>query len=822
MNIENTRKIHLIGNAHIDPVWLWRWQDGFSEIKATFQSALDRMNEFDDFIFTCAGASYYKWIEENSPVMFEEIKKRISEGRWKIVGGWWLQPDCNAPCGESFVRHSLYSQGYFKEKFGLIANTGYNVDSFGHNVMLPQLLSKSGMDNYIFMRPGSHEKEVPNPMFYWHSPDGSKVLTYRIHYNSYGISHDVDEKIYFLAGDEDVKGDKAMLFYGVGNHGGGPTIDALNKIDGVIEKEGADNVCYSHPDVFFDEVRKSGCEIPNVKEDLQHHASGCYGTDFEFMKDHRMAEQMLMSAEKWNTAANLMTNIPINNDGIQTAWQKVMFNQFHDIMGGCSIQSALKDAAEAMGAAKHEAAEIQNSALQSISWAIDTHREGAKRSKEKAWMIWEQGDVGVPLVVFNPLSFPVKAPIELNMHVESIETADGEKVLTQDIRAQFLMKGKLMVTAFMAEVPAFGYRTYWLYKTKQADTSPQKLLKAEQLTMENQWHKAAFDDEGCISIYDKKAGCSIIKAKGAKALVIDEEHCDTWSHDVETFDKIIGSFDDADVKIVENGPVRTVIRVDTKYNTSKLRQDFILYAELPGVYVKVRLDWREPHCILKLDFPVNAVDPSVTYHIPYGIIEKKCDGREEPGLTWFDVTGNGNNDKQGLSIANDARYSYSADEKSMRLHVVRSPIFADHALPDVRHDECEYMDIGIHKLNYLLLPHAGDLRQSDIIKRAAMLNNPLPAVHETYHKGTLPQDYKGVEISADNVIMTVFKQREDGSSSHVIRLYETKGLNIDTSIKIPLINVDANIKFTPFEIKTLFVSEDGILTETSMIEGIEK
>ena len=134
----------MIGNAHLDPVWLWRWQEGFAEIKATFASALERMKEFPEFIFTCACASYYKWVEENCPEMFEEIKQRVKEGRWVIVGGWWVQPDCNMPSGESYVRHGLYSQRYFYEKFGIMAKVGYNVDSFGHSGMLPQILKKAG------------------------------------------------------------------------------------------------------------------------------------------------------------------------------------------------------------------------------------------------------------------------------------------------------------------------------------------------------------------------------------------------------------------------------------------------------------------------------------------------------------------------------------------------------------------------------------------------------------------------------------------------------------------------------------------------------
>ena len=187
MKADSRKTIYLIGNAHIDPVWLWQWQEGYSEIKATFRSALDRMNEYDDFKFVCGAINQFKWIEENCPEMFEEIKVRVKEGRWNIVGGWWVQPDCNAPCGESFVRHSLYSQRYLKEKFGIMSTTGYNVDSFGHNHMIPQILKKSGMDNYIFMRPGHTEVEIPDPLFLWESPDGSQVLTFRVldnHYNN--------------------------------------------------------------------------------------------------------------------------------------------------------------------------------------------------------------------------------------------------------------------------------------------------------------------------------------------------------------------------------------------------------------------------------------------------------------------------------------------------------------------------------------------------------------------------------------------------------------------------------------------------------------
>ena len=216
------KKMYWIGNAHLDPVWLWRWQDGYSEVLATYRSALDRMKETEDFKFTSACAVYYQWIEKSDPEMFEEIKQRVKEGRWNITGGWFLQPDCNIPAGESFARHTLISQRYFKDKFGVTATSGYNVDSFGHNASLPMILRAGGMENYVYMRPGPHEKAQDFDLFRWQSADGSAVTAFRIHdcYNLDENQTNLEDKI-----REEIKkdGQPRMAFFGVGNHGGGPT-----------------------------------------------------------------------------------------------------------------------------------------------------------------------------------------------------------------------------------------------------------------------------------------------------------------------------------------------------------------------------------------------------------------------------------------------------------------------------------------------------------------------------------------------------------------------------------------------------------------------
>ena len=391
-------KVFLIGNAHLDPVWLWRKTEGFAEIKSTFRSALDRMNEFPDYVFTCSSASYYKWIEQSEPEMFAEIKQRVAEGRWAIAGGLWVQADCNIPSGESFARHMLYSQRYYKEKFGQICKFGYNVDSFGHNGMLPQLLKHGGMNAYVFMRPDKSENaKLPNGLFNWASPDGSTALTFRLT-TGYGTGpsskhEDIALGMREMAEKLDIP---LMSFYGVGNHGGGPTVRHLTALEKVVESN-KDTICFAGPLDYFEHVRKTveASAIPTVTTDLQHHASGCYAANSTVNQKNRDSENLLVTAEKYDWLSNKLTGSTFHTAELATAWEKVMFNHFHDILAGCSIRSAFEEAYNSYGYACDTAWEASNFGMQRISWRVNTKNLFNMPGKEDgAAMFADNGEIG--------------------------------------------------------------------------------------------------------------------------------------------------------------------------------------------------------------------------------------------------------------------------------------------------------------------------------------------------------------------------------------------------------------------------------------------
>ncbi len=336
--MNHTQTLHMIGNAHIDPVWLWQWQEGFQETLATFRSALDRMAETPDFRFTASSAALYAWVERLDPAMFDEIRARVAEGRWELTGGWWIEPDCNIPGGESFVRQALYGQRYFREAFGVTARVGYAVDSFGHHAVLPQILKASGLDAYVFMRPGPHEKGLPGRLFWWESSDGSRVLTFRIPFTYTSWGHDLESHVRRCAAEMKPPVDAFMCFYGVGNHGGGPTRENIASIQWLNDDPDPPALEVQHNGRLFDAVSARDWPLLVVHDELQHHASlrGALGHQRWTAGGKRASASRDLSAiAAARHRALLSCKDELTHDG-----KDVLFNQFHDIMAGSSLEEA--------------------------------------------------------------------------------------------------------------------------------------------------------------------------------------------------------------------------------------------------------------------------------------------------------------------------------------------------------------------------------------------------------------------------------------------------------------------------------------------------
>ncbi len=796
MKDRKSHTVHMIGNSHIDPVWLWEWQEGSQTIRATFESALERLNEYPELVFTASSAAFHKWIEEIDEELFVKIQQKVKERRWCLVGGWWVEPDCNISGGEALVRQGLYGQKYFYEKFGVMAKVGFNPDSFGHNMMLPQILKKMGIDYYVFMRPHPHEKKLPANLFCWEAPDGSKVLAYRIPLSYAGPPGDLKEHIQKVSEafkpDELKSLGRIMCFYGMGDHGGGPTRQNMESIRALRQQSVDDGprTIFSSPDSYFKEMSNKSLSLPAVKDEFQHHASGCYSVLSWIKKSNRKLENLLLAAEKFFLMANYLNrNRAYPQAKLTSVWQMFLFTQFHDILGGVSIPEVYEQVKSIHGEVENVSSQVINGAIQSIAGKVNTDGEG------KA------------LLIFNSTSFDREVPLELEYQWPTdkigVVDKDGTPVPSQTLRvSSTIPPGWRKRICFIAKVPAFGYTTYRLIP-ESVNILQGRMLSVTSHFLENDWLRVEIDSKtGYLKrIYDKRNHRDVLKGPGAIPVVI-KDLSDTWSHNVFRFKDEVGRFSKATLKVLEEGSVRGKVRIKSNFHNSTLIQDVTLYRDLDIIEVKVVIDWHERQRMLKLSFPVNVAGPRATYQIPYGFIQRPCNGEEEPGLSWVDVS----DDDYGLSLVNDAKYSYDVESSDLRLTILRSPVYAHHA-PKVLDSgvDYQYIDQGEQTFTYMLIPHKGNWQEALAAKWAEDLNNPPVVLVEHCHKGRLPKEQSFIKVDKENVMVTALKKAEDTDDT-VLRLYETRGESSETNVA--LFERSWKVQLNPCEIKTFLIPQD--------------
>ncbi len=779
--------IRAVGNAHIDMAWLWPWTETVEVVRNTFRSVLDLMREYPDFKFTMSSARTYEWMEEKYPDLFQEILQRVQEGRWEVIGGMWVEPDLNMPAGESLVRQILVGKQYFRQEFGVDVKIGWNPDSFGYNWQLPQIYKKSGMDYFVTQKLlWAHEfTTFPYKLFWWESPDGSRVLTYFPHDYAGGIdadkmAQDLSEWIPSMYGPQLHDTPEMMHLYGIGDHGGGPTRTMLDNAKRLMAPSTVyPKFEFSTAADFFSDLDKKLPEmnVPTWKNELyfQYHR-GVFTTQAETKRRIRRAEETVLNAEKFSSLA-LLYGHAYPQDELRLAWKDLLFDHFHDIMPGSGIAVNYLDAKRNLENVQRMTREISNAALNEITAHVNT-----------------QGN-GVPIVLFNPLSWARTEVVELDVQLPSatkaIEILDpaGKRVDSQliSIDPDTHHAGILVLTT----TPAMGYSTYFVQAAAKAPVV-RSAVTASADTLENEFVRLKVDPRsGCmLSLFEKSSKTEALAPAetdtgGPKDRVcgnllqtfVDKpQRWDAWNIDAD-FEKQHWDLDSADeVKVIEGGPLRAVIRVTNHFQNSTFVREITVYAGVPRVDVKMHADWHEKHILLKVAFPLSAHDKSATYEIPFGSIERPTTRNtpaekaefEVPAQSWADISDN----THGFSLLNDGKYGYDANGNVLRLSLLRSPDW-----PDPHADE------GEHDFTYSLYPHPGSWRDSLTVRQGYELNYKMVSMQAEKHDGSLRPEGSFVQLQPSNLVLTAVKQAENGSGL-IFRFYEWAGKNVDAKLTL--------------------------------------
>ena len=791
----------LIGHAHIDLAWLWRWEETVHDIAIhTFMGTLAQMDKFPGLTFAQSQAAVYEAMEKDYPELFRRMSEKVKEGTWVPVGGMWAEPDLNMPDGESFARQLLYGKKYFREKFGVDVTVGWNPDGFGHNFQLPQILTKAGIKSYVFERCAP-----PNtPVFWWEGLDGSKLLAY-VPPGWYLV--DLKKGVRDLLFEESQKTPLKdfMLLYGEGDHGGGPRATDLEAIKRFKEDRNHPRLEFVTPERYFENLKRSGIPFPTIKKELNFTFPACYTTQSETKKYNRRMESLLLTAEKFSiiaVAGGGRAYYPERD--IDEAWKTVLRNQFHDILDGSSIGPVYEETRSSYEHARERAQRALDFSLEALVNQVDTRGEG------------------MPLLVFNPMAWertePVEAEVSLPGIFRSLRVIDGagKDVPVQVLEANSAEGRTVYRLLFIAEnIPSLGYRTYRVLRA--AGPAEFKTgIAVEGSTLENEYFKLTLNPKtGWIrSLVDKRDNREVLAGEGnvLQAIVDEPPNMSAWELGLKETSWDIGA-EGATLEVLESGPVRAAFRVRSAFRNSDFVQDIRLYHRVPRVDCRLRLDWQERNLMIKAAFPAAAANNSAVFEIPYGAIPRPVDGTEVPALRWIDLTDEKGG--HGLGLLNDSKYGFDVRGNIMRISVVHGPTDPD---PEA--------DRGEQELLYSLYPHAGGWAEAETFRRGYELNNPLLARVGMIHPGRWPAEQSFLRVSPPNVILSSLK-KESGyfNRAAVLRVYEISGEEAEAGIEFPgpveaqetdlierpleKIKTDGKMlkfKIKPFEIKTFRVT----------------
>ncbi len=677
----------MIGNAHLDPVWLWHWPAGLDEALATCRTMCDLLDEYPDLFITRGEAWIHHQIQKLEPKLFARIARHIKSGRWQIVNGWWIQPDCNLPTEKSFLKQAEIGKQYFRKSLGVNATVGYNVDSFGHCAMLPKFLRESGMDSYVFRRPAQHERKLPADLFTWKAKGGS-VTAFRLS-PSYA-SESLKELEYNLTDvikSANAKAGHTMCFYGVGDHGGGPTREQIEWIREHIDYRPGVQLRLSHPKAFFDAVRKSGAKLPVVTGELQRHAIGCYSVVHQIKQETRKAENLLIQAE--NLVGKYAPGAPETKLKLNAAWERVLFNQFHDIMGGSSLESAYEHSSDELGLAKTTGREIIVDITRRIIAKIRPSRHqqivltNASENPFKGYIEFE------PWLPLNAAKSPLKLIGGGNKEIPY-------QRLLPEAAVSFFVRRIL----FPAQIPALGHKIMQIRYEEPVRIKP--MLKVNGQGISNRKVSIRLCKTGIKEI-GFGGGKSVIRGNGIRLAVFTDKS-DTWSHGMTGYDgKLTGVFKAAKPwAITEKGPLQIGMANTFNLKGSRVLWETYLRAGEPAIRFRLKVQWNGKHQILKLLIPCGFKPIERIDGCPGGEVTRPTDGLEYPMHNYALLKG-----KQ-MSLAVISADAYGLDilpDNTIRITLLRSPYYAHHApFEPPKINSYPVTDQGMHEYEFSILP----------------------------------------------------------------------------------------------------------------------
>ncbi len=779
-------EITAVGHAHIDTGWLWPVRETIRKCARTFSSQVKLLEEYPDYVFGASQAQHYWFVKHHYPELYAKIKKYVAEGRWEIQGGMWVEADCNVTSGESMVRQFLHGKNFFMDEFGFDVKNLWLPDVFGYSAAMPQIIRKSDCDYFLTQKISwSQFNKFPYHSFLWRGIDNTEVLTHFPPEDTYNTLLVPDQLNYGVDNYSEAPAVPEFLsLFGIGDGGGGPKAEYVERGLRVSDYEAAPKVKFGRADSFFASLSRYRDQLPTwVGELYLELHRGTLTTQSATKRNNRKCEEALAAAE-FISSCLPAADYPAAE--LDHAWKTVLLNQFHDIIPGSSIR-------EVYTVTEAEHAEV-----------LATCRTLIERACAKLGCADPDA-----VTVVNTLSSAYANPVRLpdGWKGFAAETADGVQLATQSDADGVWILGSFPANSFTV-------------LKKGAPLSSASAPTDRSLVLENALVRYEFDRSArLVRAFDKETRRDILAAGSQGNLLtlyVDiPNNWDAW--DIDFFYENEAQETPAPVSaaVKSCGIVRRALAFELTIGKSAIRQEVVLPANSKRLEFHTEVDWKEDRRMLRVGFPTSVVTTAASFDIQYGLIKRPTHRNTSWDKARFEVAAHRYVDLSdhafGVALLNDCKYGHKVSGNTLDLNLLRATAYPDYAA-----------DRGTHRFSYALLPHAGTLEESTVYAEAASFNRPPVIAAGVAMCEAVPPCRL---IEAEGAALAVVKKAEK-SDDTVIRLVETRGRTgiarllcanpraalVETNLvewsEENTIQSEAGvveIELAPFEIKTFFI-----------------
>lgn len=779
-------RISAVGHAHMDLAWLWPIRETIRKGARTFSTALALMDEYPDYVFGASQPQYFQWMKDRFPLLYAKIKRRVKEGRLEPQGAMWVEADTNISGGEALVRQILYGKRFFREEFGIDMRYLWLPDVFGYNGALPQILKKAGIDYFSTQKLSwSLINKFPHQSFHWQGIDGTTVLTHMLPEETYN-SPALPRSVVKLEQNYHDKGvsEHALLVFGIGDGGGGPGEEHLERLARIKNLAGLAPVTQEPAATFFSQWARQADRFPTwVGELYLERHQGTLTTNARNKWYNRKMELALRDLEWTSVLAHVLEGAHYPKEFLDQTWCEMLLYQFHDILPGSSIKRVYDESVARYQKMLQDVEEkIEQNSIR-LANRVDTFK------------------MKQPVVVQNTLSWG---------RIEWVN-ASG--------------------TWVRVNVPSMGYKAIDVAEVPANDL----MLAATETLLENDVLIVQFDVDGAIrQVYDKRINRKVIvEGEAANRLAVYRDDGDAWDFPMDyaactpRYMKLVSAKPSVD------GP-RAVMEQVYQLGYSEVVQTIVLTAGSARIDFRTHIRWREPGAMLRTSFPVAIHADEATFDIQFGHIHRAthCNttwelARDEVAAhKWVDLSQR----DYGVALLNDSKYGHKVKGHILDLNLLRSapypgprPVQDEQVEPGEPHHA--YTDQCDHRVTYALYPHLGDYVDGHVVQAGYELNVPLRIMAVQAQSAAAPAEASFIQISAENVIVEAVKQAQEGNEV-IVRLYECEQRGVRATVHfgfpvamvhevdlmeenghlLPLRDGALTLNFRPFEIKTLRVA----------------